>query len=72
MLDHAESATLEYKNFNFPYNRYCITKIRRAICGFLNRAGGVILLGVLERTEDKYREIRGQVFSENKKEELLK
>lgn len=42
-------------------------QLRRAICAFLNRGGGVILVGVKEDLNDKSRVIKGQILSEYKK-----
>lgn len=58
---------LEYKNFKAPYDKFCVRNLRRAICGFLNRGGGVILVGVKEDNDDKSRIIKGQKLSEYKK-----
>lgn len=62
---------MEYKNFRAPYDRYCIKQLRRAICAFLNRGGGVILVGIKEDLDNKSRTVKGQRLSEYKKEEVL-
>ncbi|KAL4508396.1 hypothetical protein ABPG72_003700 [Tetrahymena utriculariae] len=42
----AESFNLEFKNYSWPFSQDLNFTLLKAICGFLNRSGGTILIGV--------------------------
>lgn len=48
VLDESESLTLEYKDYGYPWSQPLCHTIKKTICGFLNRNGGILLIGITE------------------------
>jgi len=71
VLDESESLTLEFKNYRYPWDEIHLFNIIRTINGFLNRNGGIILIGVEEDNDTKRPTVRGNsIYNEKTREDI--
>lgn len=71
VLIHAESSILEFKNYRFPWHAELENTLLKAICGFLNMKGGIILIGVAEHEVTKKPVVSARnIYDENTKEQV--
>jgi len=50
-LNLSETSTLEFKKYKFPFSDQLKEKLKQTICAFLNKEGGMILIGI---TDDSF------------------
>lgn len=71
VLDESESLILEFKNYRYPWDDIHHSTILRTITGFLNRNGGIILVGVEEDNDTKRPTVRGtNIYNQKTREDI--
>jgi len=55
---------LEFKNYRYPWNDELRETLTKVIVGFLNRSGGILLIGVAEDNDTKKPTVVGGMYNE--------
>jgi hypothetical protein len=72
IINEPETTVQEYKNYKYPFNKFLNETLLKTIVGFLNGRGGIIYIGIYENVDSKKRLVKGEIYNESLKEDVLK